>query len=149
MITYENYAAIRDSKKLRDADIAKAAGIPQSTFSDWKKGKSRPKQEKMIRIAEALGMAYQEFVGPVGKFSAYRLSDDTQKSLDKLHETLEKHKPAFEELERIRASLPKIDSELLELYHNATADAQTSVMTLLRNSQIDSKKEGSKSSKGA
>ena len=145
MITYEKYASIRDSKKMRDADIAKAAGIPQSTFSDWKKGKSRPKQEKMFKIAEALGMAYQELVGPVGKFSAYRLSDDTQKSLDKLHETLEKHEPAFKELERISASLPKIDIELLELYHNATADAQTSVMTLLKNSQ----KEPSKSSKEA
>lgn len=145
MITYEKYASIRDSKKMKDSDVAKAAGIPQSTFSDWKKEKSRPKQEKMVKIAEALGIAYEEFVGPVGKFSGYRLAEDIQNSLDKLHKSVKKQEPAFKELERIRASLPEIDRELLELYHNATADARTSVMTLLKNSQ----KEGSKSSKEA
>lgn len=145
MITYDKYASFRDSKNMKDSDVARSAGIPQSTFSDWKKGKSKPKQEKMVKIAEALEMTYDEFVGPVGKFSAYRLSDDAQRAVDKIRETVKKHEPAFKELERIRSSLPKIDAELLELYHNATADAQTSVMTLLKNSQ----KEVSKSSKEA
>ena len=72
--TYERYVNIRNSKHLKDSDVAKNAGIPQSTFSDWKKGKSMPKVDKMLKIAEALGVEYQELVGTYGKFS--RLNPD-------------------------------------------------------------------------
>lgn len=54
MYSYEGYAKIRDSKKLKDSDIARIADIPQSTFSDWKKGKSYPKTQKLKKIADAL-----------------------------------------------------------------------------------------------
>ena len=123
--TYERYVKIRDSKHLKDSDVSKSAGIPQSTFSDWKKGKSAPKVDKMMKIAAALEVEYSELVGAYGKYS--RLNPDR--------------------LERI--SVPAKDKalyqELIDLYNNATADAQTSVMTLLKNSQ----KEGLKSSKEA
>ena len=128
MITYEKYATIRDGKHMRDADVAKLSGVPQSTFSDWKKGKSIPKLEKMERIAGALGMGYFEFVGPVGKFSSLNPS---------------KPIPVLKGMEKTPEQ--RFDDELLRLFHNATADAQTSVMTLLKNSQ----KESSTSSKEA
>ena len=70
MITYEKYAEIRDSKGLTDGKIAEMAGFGRSTFSDWKSGRSIPKIDKMQKIAEALGMDYFEFVGPVGKYSS-------------------------------------------------------------------------------
>ena len=70
MITYERYATFRDAKQMKDSDIAKKADIPQSTFSDWKKGKSTPKLEKMQKIAAALDMDYFTFVGPIGKNSS-------------------------------------------------------------------------------
>jgi len=72
MIDYEKYAEFRTAKGMKDSDVSKKANIPQSTFSDWKKGKSRPKAEKMQKIAEVLEMDYAEFIGPVGKFSSYR-----------------------------------------------------------------------------
>lgn len=123
--TWEKYVSIRDSKHLKDSDVAKSAGIPQSTFSDWKKGKSMPKVDKMMRIAEALGVEYQELVGIYGKYSI--LNPDR--------------------LQRITVAAKDKDmyEELITLYKNATPDAQTSVMTLLRNSQ----KEDSKSLKEA
>lgn len=70
MITYDKYCEIRDSKGLKDGDVARKAGIQPSTFSEWKKGKCTPKYEKMSKIAEALDMDYAIFVGPVGKFSS-------------------------------------------------------------------------------
>ena len=123
--TYERYVEIRKSKGLRDADISKKAGIPQSTFSDWKKGKSTPKVDKLLKIAEALEVEYTELVGNFGKYSI--LNPDR--------------------LERISIVAKDKDmyQELINLYKNATPDAQTSVMTLLKNSQ----KEPSKSSKEA
>jgi len=57
---YEDYAKIRDSKGFSDAKVAREAGIGQSTFSDWKSGRSVPKDEKMIKIANALEITVYE-----------------------------------------------------------------------------------------
>lgn len=71
---YKNYCMIRDSKHLKDADVARLAGIPRSSFTDWKQGRSCPKTEKLQKIANALGVTYAELVGmdiekaPVPKF---------------------------------------------------------------------------------
>lgn len=62
-MTYENYCFFRDSKGLKDSDVARNANIPASTFSDWKKGKSSPKEAKLRKIAEALGVTYAYLMG--------------------------------------------------------------------------------------
>lgn len=49
---YENYCKLRDQKGFKDADVAKATGITKSTFSDWKSGRSNPKNEKLQKIAD-------------------------------------------------------------------------------------------------
>lgn len=122
---WETYVELRDAKHLKDADIARITGIPQSTFSDWKKGKSMPKVDKMMKIAEALGVDYQELAGTYGKYSL--LNPDRTVRLT------------------VSAKEQDLLQELIDLYRNATPDAQTSVMTLLKNSQ----KESLKSSKEA
>lgn len=62
-IMYEKYCNIRDKKGLKDADVAKATGISASTFSDWKSGRSQPKQEKLKKIASALGVSLDYLTG--------------------------------------------------------------------------------------
>lgn len=54
---YEYYCSIRDSLGLTDYKVAKLTGIGQSTFSDWKAGRSAPKQEKLQKIASCLGVS--------------------------------------------------------------------------------------------
>ena len=39
--------------------IAKTLKLPKSLFSDWKSGKSAPKADKMLAIAEHLGTSIQ------------------------------------------------------------------------------------------
>lgn len=51
---YELYCKFRDKKGVKDSDVSKATGIPQSTFSDWKSGRSKPNTEKLIKIADYL-----------------------------------------------------------------------------------------------
>lgn len=48
---YEIFAELLRKKGVKAAAVSKATGIHPSTFSDWKSGKSRPKQEKLIKIA--------------------------------------------------------------------------------------------------
>ena len=55
--SYELYAKIRDAKGLRDSDVAKMTGISSGTISDWKKGRYDLKTEKLIKIADALGVS--------------------------------------------------------------------------------------------
>lgn len=54
---YERYCKLRDEKGYKDATVARLANIPKSTFTDWKSGRSVPKREKLIRIAECLGVS--------------------------------------------------------------------------------------------
>lgn len=118
MINYEKYAEIRDSKGFTDGKVAQLCGFGRSTFTDWKTGRSIPKIDKMQKIADLFEMDYFEFVGPVGKFSA-------------LNPNRPELKPSQKDL---------LNDKLLQLYHNATPDAQKSVMTLLENSQKDASK---------
>lgn len=46
---YERYCEIRDRKGYKDADVAKGASVTKSTFSDWKSGRSVPKNDKLKR----------------------------------------------------------------------------------------------------
>ena len=55
---YENYARLRDMKGLKDFHVSQITGIATSTFTDWKKGRSFPKQEKLMKIADALEIPF-------------------------------------------------------------------------------------------
>lgn len=63
MTTYENYCRIRDSKKLKDSNIATLTGIAKSTLSDWKAGRSQPKTDKLSKIAEVLEVSVDYLLG--------------------------------------------------------------------------------------
>lgn len=53
---YERYCEIRNKLSYKDSDVAKGTSITKSTFSDWKAGRYTPKQEKMQKIADFLGV---------------------------------------------------------------------------------------------
>ena len=66
---YSRYALFRNNRGMNDSQVAKAAGIGTSTISDWKAGRSVPKQDKLIRIAEVLKVEYSEFIGSTAQNS--------------------------------------------------------------------------------
>lgn len=41
---------------------AKDTGIPQSTFSDWKRGRSKPKIDKLKKLADYFGVPVTYFL---------------------------------------------------------------------------------------
>ena len=53
---YERYVELLNENHCKSADVAKTTGIHPSTFSDWKKGKSSPKYDKIQKIAEYFGV---------------------------------------------------------------------------------------------
>ena len=58
---YGKYVALRDGKGVTDYAVSKATGIPQSTFSDWKSGRSKPKLEKLKLIADYFEVSVDYF----------------------------------------------------------------------------------------
>ncbi|WP_347995397.1 helix-turn-helix transcriptional regulator [uncultured Eubacterium sp.] len=53
---YKIYQKLLDEKGLKNADVSRATGISNMTLSDWKRGKSTPKQDKIEQIAMFLGV---------------------------------------------------------------------------------------------
>ncbi len=60
---FEIYEKLLNEKGVRTSQVCKATGIPQSTFSDWKKGKSSPKSDKLQKIADYFDVSIDYLTG--------------------------------------------------------------------------------------
>ena len=56
---YEIFEKLLEEKGLIPADVTRATGIKSPVFSEWKKGKSKPNTEKMIKIAKFLEVSVE------------------------------------------------------------------------------------------
>ncbi len=84
---YEIYCKLRDANGLKDSDIAKATGITKSTFSDWKNGRSNPKEEKLKKLADFFSVTTDYIrTGNASNSSSLSIKDerDITKDLDNI-----------------------------------------------------------------
>jgi transcriptional regulator with XRE-family HTH domain len=54
---YSIFAELLAKFGVKASDVSKATGINQTVFSEWKKGKSRPKDDKRQKIADYFGVS--------------------------------------------------------------------------------------------
>lgn len=54
---YEIFVELLQKRKVTAYQVCKATGIASATISDWKNGKSKPKQEKLKKIADYFGVS--------------------------------------------------------------------------------------------
>lgn len=59
---YEKYLKLRTEKGVTDTEVSEKTGIPQSTFSDWKSGRSKPKAEKLLKLAKYFEVPIEYFL---------------------------------------------------------------------------------------
>lgn len=59
---YEKYVELRSKKNLTDYKVARDTGITKSTFTDWKTGRSTPKLDKLIILANYFGVPITYFI---------------------------------------------------------------------------------------
>lgn len=62
MMEYEKFEELLLKHKVKAADVSRVTEIPASTFSDWKKGKSKPKIEKIQKIADFFNVPISYFL---------------------------------------------------------------------------------------
>jgi len=59
---YTKYVELRDSLGVTDYKVSQATGIPRSTFADWKSGRSKPKVDKLVALADFFHVSMEVFV---------------------------------------------------------------------------------------
>ena len=80
---YEIFAQLLEEKGLKAADVTRATGIKSPVFSEWKKGKSRPNTEKMIKIANFLGVSIEYLLtGNESKSNTNNLTNRDTKQIE-------------------------------------------------------------------
>ena len=92
---YEIYCKLRNEKGVKDSDVVKATGITKSTFSDWKSGRSKPKNDKLQKIADYFGVTLDylttgndDMIKEKPPMLTARDERDIKKDLDSLREKL-------------------------------------------------------------
>lgn len=58
---YVRYVELRDKKGVTDYRVSMETGIPKSTFSEWKSGRSKPKFDKLLILAKYFGVPVEYF----------------------------------------------------------------------------------------
>ena len=64
---YARYVELRDKKGVTDYRVSMETGIPKSTFSEWKSGRSKPKFDKLLILAKYFGVPVEYFAEEVSE----------------------------------------------------------------------------------
>lgn len=119
---YSVFLRLLKERGIKASDVSKATGIPQSTFSDWKKGRSKPKDEKMQKIADYFGVPVQYLrtgkPAPVFKVSAG--------SIQSSYELLQKMHPDVIMDDKARQMMALVDK-----YEQLSDNDKDEIMTLI------------------
>ena len=59
---YEKFAELLKKTNKTAYEVSKETGIPQSVLSDWKRGRSKPKAEKLKILADYFGVSIEYFL---------------------------------------------------------------------------------------
>lgn len=67
---YEIYQKLLDKKGVKNSDVSRATGISNMSLSDWKRGKTTPKLDKMQKIADYFNVSVDYLMtGKTSEFS--------------------------------------------------------------------------------
>ncbi len=88
---YSVFAELLAKFGVKASDVSKATGINQTVFSEWKKGKSRPKDDKRQKIADYFGVSlhYLDTGKEKEGGETYYLNDETREIAQEIFENKE------------------------------------------------------------
>lgn len=74
---YEKFEKLLKANGCTAYQVSMGTKIAQSTLSDWKKGKSQPKKDKIEKICEYFNVPISYFYGEEEEKTKYYLNDET------------------------------------------------------------------------
>lgn len=128
---YEIFAKLLAQKGLRAADVTRATGIKSPVFSEWKKGKSRPNADKMLLIANFLGVSVEYLMTGEEKQNSTELTIKNEKDIEKA----------------LKGTLEQLDSQDGLMFDGEALDPETrellklSLENAIRTAKITAKKK--------
>jgi transcriptional regulator with XRE-family HTH domain len=84
---YEKFRELCEKKGVTAYKISQETGITQSTFSDWKNGRSVPKQDKLKKIADYFGVDVGFFYDD--NETRYYVDDETKRIAQEIFDNKE------------------------------------------------------------
>lgn len=81
---YEIYKKLLDKNGVKSSDVAKATGISNMTLSDWKRGKSVPKIDKLQKIADYFGVTIDYLTTGEESKKDVTLTSKDQRDIEKI-----------------------------------------------------------------
>ena len=115
---YEIFSQLLQSRGKKTADVSRATGINQTVFSEWKKGKSTPKADKLQKIAEYFGVSLAYLMGwEEWDKEAQRFEDDFNDRENKMISLLSTYLTDPKEIDtavEIIRQFPRLNSEGLK-----------------------------------
>lgn len=88
---YEIFEKLLEEKGITPYRVYKETGISTATLSDWKNGKSKPKADKMKKIADYFGVSVEYLMTGEEKEGGetYYLNEETAKAAQEIFENKE------------------------------------------------------------
>lgn len=87
---YDVFVQLCQANDVTPYVVGKATKIPASTFSDWKNGRSKPKQDKLQRIADFFGVSVEYLMTgtdpTTGDDSPYYTDPEVREIANAIHE---------------------------------------------------------------
>lgn len=84
---YEIFSKLLQSHGVTPYKVSKATGVSQSTLSDWKRGISTPKQDKLQKIADYFSVSLEYLMtGEEKEGDKYYLNDETAQVAQEIFE---------------------------------------------------------------
>ena len=90
-MSYEVFECLLREKGVKAYDVAKATGIASSTLTDWKKGRSTPKADKLQKIADYFEVpidCFTSYTGQLELFPGETFAPKRSKRLEEYHKKL-------------------------------------------------------------
>ena len=65
----DNIKRLRKNKGLKQQEIAELLGVKRNTYSDWENGKTEPKLENVVKLAQVFNTTTDELLGQIKNWS--------------------------------------------------------------------------------
>lgn len=115
---YEIFAELLKKKGIKTSDVAAATGISNMTFSDWKKGKSTPKVDKLQKIADFFGVTLEYLTTGKETKPQYYLDDETAAIAQEIFENPDM-KSLFDMSRKMSPEKLKAHLQLMKMLYDA------------------------------
>jgi len=83
---YEKFVALLQRNGMTAYRVSKDTGISANTFTDWKNGRSVPKQDKLQKIADYFGVTIEYLMTGNESQQEYYLNEETAKQAQEMYE---------------------------------------------------------------